>query len=60
MLLNFLTIRLLFMVVLLILRQLLFCCQQHLTFGGYFAVRHLWMVNFNDILNVCIVVVSDW
>ena len=30
-------------------RQWLFCHQQHFTVGGYFAMRHLCLVNFNDI-----------
>ena len=28
--------------------QWLFCCQWHFTLGSYFAVRHFWLVNFND------------
>ena len=38
------------------IRQWLFCHQLHFTLEDYFAIRHLWLVNFNDILNMSLLV----
>ena len=38
----------------------IFCCQQHFTLESYFAMSYLWLVNLNDVLNMWLLVVSDW
>ena len=40
--------------------QWLLCCQRQFTLGGYFAVRYLRLVTFNDILSKWLLFVSDW
>ena len=41
-------------------RQGLFCHQQHFILGDYLAIRHMWLINFNDALNLWLLVVSDF
>ena len=41
-------------------RQWLFCRRRQFTLRDYFAVSCLWLVNLNDVLNMWLLVVSDW
>ena len=41
-------------------RQWLFCRWRKFTLRDYFAVSYLWLVNLNDVLNMWVLVVSDW
>ena len=40
--------------------QWLFCHRRQFTLRDYFAVSCLWLVNLNDVLNMWLLVVSDW
>ena len=41
-------------------RQWLFCRRRQFILRDYFAMSCLWLVNLNDVLNMWLLVVSDW